>query len=75
MLFVKHNEKTETDKDKLKRKYNTLDDGEKLKWIQKAITAYEVSWMVWHDRLCLLDRSSTEKNAFVLGGNHFGMIG
>lgn len=43
MLFYKHNEKTETDKDKLKRQYNTLDDSEKLKWIQKAITAYEVS--------------------------------
>lgn len=42
MLFVKHNEKTETDKDKLKRQYNTLDDSEKLIWIQKAITAYEV---------------------------------
>ncbi|KAG4072804.1 hypothetical protein HA402_009627 [Bradysia odoriphaga] len=41
MLFVKHNEKSETDKDKLKRQYNSLDDSEKLKWIQKAITAYE----------------------------------
>lgn len=42
MLFVKHNEKTETDKDKLKRQYNMLNDSDKLIWIQKAITAYEV---------------------------------
>lgn len=41
MLYFKHNEKSETDKDKLKRQYNTLDDSEKLIWIQKAITAYE----------------------------------
>lgn len=48
MLFVKHNEKTETDKDKLKRQYNTLDDSAKLFWIQKAITAYEVSLLMYN---------------------------
>lgn len=41
MLYFKHNEKSGTDKDKLRRQYNTLDDSEKLIWIQKAITAYE----------------------------------
>ena len=45
MLYVKHNEKAGSDRDKLKRQYNTLDDSEKLIWIQKAITAYEVSEM------------------------------
>lgn len=42
MLFVKHNEKSGNDKEKLRRQYNTLEDSEKIVWIKKAITAYEV---------------------------------